>query len=361
MFGSSIKDNPINDSILKNFEKDFFIEVSKGLVVNNNKISFNGNTCKINEISYPKQVCKEAISFLSAVSESRKKYYNIFIEDGLNNGPSRILLYGEPGNGKTTMGKVFSDVFKAKMIFLDSTSILKKHYGESEDEIEKYFYEVKKLLSQGERVVLLIDEIDAIAYNQDNVKSEASPKVAHKLQTCIDNINNFQNSKQLIIIATTNRKNALSGPILSRFSSKVEIKKPDNLQILSKISKLLDDEELDLNKEKILKAISKSTSFRECVLCAEQLKKMMEKSAGADEGFFEKSYSDCISDLQISYWDYAWKQIDKTASYCKRVNPILSTTSFFLSGTSSFFNIFKFSSKNSNSSSDNVANESTDE
>ena len=279
---------------------------------------------------------------------------NSNLNNKINTGASRILLYGKPGNGKTTIGEVFAKVFDAKLIFLDSASVFAKYSGETEDNIQEYFNQAKKSIMQGIKVVLLIDEIDAIAYSQDKVNSEGSPKVAAKLQTCIDKINKLPNANLLIIIATTNSKNALSRSLESKFSSKVEIVKPKDQDIANKITNIFKGKNIKIDEKNLLNAVKLSKNFRDCIFCAEEISEISLLCTVNDPKKLAKDYKDCISSLQTTYRERTLELLNQTSDNCNKINPILLSISHILG----FFRGKKSKISTAENNIDNSSNES---
>jgi AAA+ superfamily predicted ATPase len=363
LFGTSLKNSQISQRLSKLFKNNYNLSKSEGYIINNSKIVIDDKNCIIDEISYPKRICNKALAFLAAINKY-KKNSPYLREDGTiinnpsinNTGTSRILLYGKPGNGKTTIGEVFAKIFDAKLIFMDAASVFGKHFGDTENKIQDHFEEAKKSLIIGEKVVLLIDEIDSIGYSQDKVHSEGSPKVANKLQTCIDEINKFPNSNQLIIIATTNRKHALSGPIESRFNCKTEIVKPKEQDIANKITNIFDKEDIDVDKEILLKAIKSSRNFRDCVSCAEEIIETNSMFSSNDPKKLAEDYKNCISSLQNTYKERFWELVNNTSDTCNKFNPIINTATsiaYLFDRTSFLWTLLTKSKKNNDSTIEN--------
>jgi hypothetical protein len=347
LFGTSFENSQISQTLAKLFKNNYTLSKSgEDYLVNNPKIIYNNQKCAINGILYPNEICDEALAFLDAIDEYKKNWPHLK-KDGTiidnpstnNTGTSTILLYGKPGSGKTTFGDTFAKIFDAKLIFMKTPSLFGPHYGETENNIQKYFDQAKDLLEIGKKVVLLIDEIDSIGYSQDKVHSEESPKVVNKLQTCIDEINKFPNSNQLIIIATTNRRHALSGPIESRFSTKVEIVKPKDQDIANKITNMFEKQDIQVDKEILLKAIRSSRNFRDCVFCAEEIIETSLMFSNNDPKKLAEDYKKCISSQQNSYRERFWELVNNTSDTCNQINPIINaaaTIAYLLDRTTSW-------------------------
>lgn len=157
-----------------------------------------------------------------------------------------ILLWGEPGNGKTLIAKAIAHEVKAHFIPIAGPDVLNKSFGESEKNLRNIFEEAKRL----QPTIIFIDEIDAIA--QARLAGETSKwyaTVVNQLLALMDGIVNYGN---VTVMASTNRPDLLDPALMrpGRFDYKLEIKKPNLhgckkiLDIVTKDMPLSDDVDL---------------------------------------------------------------------------------------------------------------------
>ena len=132
-----------------------------------------------------------------------------------------ILYYGDPGTGKTSLAKAIAAEAGMELFFINPSLAMS-------DNGERKVLEVIELAKKsarisGSTVVLLIDEIDAIAQKRSSSNSD---KVLVLLMNEIDKLKAEDN---VVIIATTNRREALDSAIIrsGRIDQSVEIGLPN--------------------------------------------------------------------------------------------------------------------------------------
>ena len=135
--------------------------------------------------------------------------------------PGGILLFGEPGTGKSLMAEVIARESNYKFKFVCASELLGQYVGSSASNIRKIFDELKK-----ENSILYIDEIDAVgSKRQDDDNSKEYRSALNQLLSCMSD----PQYDKIVVMASTNVPEQLD-PALTRegrFDLKVEIKKPD--------------------------------------------------------------------------------------------------------------------------------------
>ena len=147
-----------------------------------------------------------------------------------------ILYYGDPGTGKTSLAKAMAAEAGMELFFINPSLAMSE---DGERKVLDVIENAKKAARiSGVPVILLIDEIDAIAQKRSLTRSD---KVLVLLMNEIDKLNPEDN---VIIIATTNRRQDLDSAIIrsGRIDQSVEIGLPnaeDKLKILKIYLQLL--------------------------------------------------------------------------------------------------------------------------
>ncbi len=189
-----------------------------------------------------------------------------------------ILLWGDPGNGKTLIAKAIAHEVNAHFIPVAGPDILNKNFGQSEHNLRQIFEEAR--LHQP--AVIFIDEIDSIA--QTRISGESSKWYAtlvNQLLSLMDGISEFGN---VTVLASTNRPDLLDASLLrpGRFDYKLEIKKPNLpackriLEIATRNMPLADDVDLFAYSELVVGYSAAEITFlaKEAAMVA--LRKAME-------------------------------------------------------------------------------------
>jgi SpoVK/Ycf46/Vps4 family AAA+-type ATPase len=118
---------------------------------------------------------------------------------------------------------------------------MSKFYGESETKLASMW----ELCQQLGRVIIFIDEIDALAANRNSDMHEASRRI---LSTLLRKIDSFESNTNVLLICATNRKADLDPAMLSRIDLAVTFHLPDKhsrAAIFRRYAKHLSDSQLE--------------------------------------------------------------------------------------------------------------------
>jgi len=138
--------------------------------------------------------------------------------------PKGILLMGEPGTGKTLLAKAIASQAQANFIAISGPELLSRWVGASEQAVRELFAKAR----QAAPCVIFIDEIDTLApaRGQYSGDSGVGDRVVGQLLTEIDGLSA---TKNLILIAATNRPEAIDPALLrsGRLDLQLKIDLPD--------------------------------------------------------------------------------------------------------------------------------------
>jgi hypothetical protein len=140
--------------------------------------------------------------------------------------PRGILLQGPPGTGKTSLAMAFARDAEAVVLTLKASTIKSAFHGETERNLRGAFELVDELVEEGEKVVVFIDEIEALAPARDSMGSSNIDK--NVTTELLQGMN--VDRKNCIIIAATNVPGMVDPALInnsSRFSEQLEIGLPD--------------------------------------------------------------------------------------------------------------------------------------
>lgn len=139
---------------------------------------------------------------------------------------NRFILYGPPGNGKSTLAYKIAQLSGSEFLRLDGPSIVGSYVGQGAGSIKETFERAYALAETLQRcVVIFIDEIDAIATNNT---TEFRGEHQAALQQLWLELDHCKHNPRIFVIFATNYFNKLNKTFLDRFGSNMlEIKNPD--------------------------------------------------------------------------------------------------------------------------------------
>lgn len=193
-----------------------------------------------------KESLQEVVDFL----HNPKKYTEIGAKL-----PKGALLVGPPGTGKTLLAKAVAGEANVPFFSLAGSSFVEMFVGVGASRVRDLFKEAQKQAP----CIIFIDEIDAIGKSRD-ARYGGNDEREQTLNQLLSEMDGFDASKGLLILAATNRPEVLDKALLrpGRFDRRIIVDKPDLkgreaiLQVHAK--DVLMDETVDL------KAIALATS-----------------------------------------------------------------------------------------------------
>lgn len=164
--------------------------------------------------------------------------------------PKGVLLTGPPGTGKTMMARALANSTSATFIGLVGSELAQKYIGEGGRLVRELF----DLAKQKSPTIIFIDEIDAIGSKRLDSSTSGDREVQRTLMQLLAEMDGFDATSNIKIIAATNRPELLDKALLrpGRLDRIIEIGLPDKdgrLDILQIISKQIPtDKEVNLQQ-----------------------------------------------------------------------------------------------------------------
>lgn len=137
--------------------------------------------------------------------------------------PRGVLLYGPPGCGKTWSMKVIASEAGLPVVVLPCDAVLSKWYGESENRLASVF----GLCREAGRMIMLIDELDALARH----RSESHETTARMVSILLSEMDGLAESSQVLLVGSANNVESIDRAVLDRFDLKIEFGLPDRDQL----------------------------------------------------------------------------------------------------------------------------------
>lgn len=138
--------------------------------------------------------------------------------------PKGALLVGPPGTGKTLLAKAVAGEAKVPFFSLSGSEFVEMFVGVGASRVRDLF----KQASSKAPCIIFIDEIDAIGKSRDNQISSNDER-EQTLNQLLSEMDGFDSSKGLVILAATNRPEVLDKALLrpGRFDRRIIVEKPD--------------------------------------------------------------------------------------------------------------------------------------
>ena len=163
--------------------------------------------------------------------------------------PKGALLVGPPGTGKTLLAKAVAGEANVPFFSLAGSDFVEMFVGVGASRVRDLFKEAQK----NAPCIIFIDEIDAIGKSRDNRYGGGNDEREQTLNQLLAEMDGFDTSKCLLVIAATNRPEVLDKALLrpGRFDRRIIVDKPDlkgrveTLKVHSKDVRM--DESVDLD------------------------------------------------------------------------------------------------------------------
>ena len=138
--------------------------------------------------------------------------------------PKGALLVGPPGTGKTLLAKAVAGEAIVPFFSLSGSEFVEMFVGVGASRVRDLF----KQASAKAPCIIFIDEIDAIGKSRDNQISSNDER-EQTLNQLLSEMDGFDSSKGLVILAATNRPEVLDKALLrpGRFDRRIIVEKPD--------------------------------------------------------------------------------------------------------------------------------------
>jgi len=135
--------------------------------------------------------------------------------------PKGFVFHGPPGTGKTLLAKAIAQENKGWFYGINGPSIIQGMYGDPERTIRNIFEDARK----NAPALVFFDEIDSIAPR----RGSADPVIDRVTSQLLTEIDGFVPLSGVVVIASTNRLEALDPALLERFTHRFELTYPKDV------------------------------------------------------------------------------------------------------------------------------------
>lgn len=150
-------------------------------------------------------------------------------------GANKFMLQGPPGTGKTEAAKQMARLLNRDLFQVNIAALVDSKLGQTSKNIEMLFRSIGGILHQ-ERVLVLFDEIDAIAMDRTNQQDlremgRATTEVLRGLDRMSDSI---------VLVATTNLYERFDKAVMRRFDYVIDFNRYERSDLMALAEKFLD-------------------------------------------------------------------------------------------------------------------------
>jgi SpoVK/Ycf46/Vps4 family AAA+-type ATPase len=139
-------------------------------------------------------------------------------------GGRNILLFGQPGTGKTLLAAAASNELEATFFNVKTSNMLSKYFGESTKLVEALYSAARRHAP----AVVFFDEFDALSASRDSADSGGPERrLLATLLAELDGLAEKGRDTFILTLAATNLPWLLDAAILSRFDRRVYVPLPD--------------------------------------------------------------------------------------------------------------------------------------
>lgn len=153
-----------------------------------------------------------------------------------NAGVNKFLFEGDPGTGKTETAKQVARILERDLYLIDFDSIVDSKLGQSSKNIASIFMELRNL-PHPEKVIILFDEIDAIAL--DRVNSNDLREMGRVTSSVLKGLDGLRDD--IVLIATTNLFTQFDKALLRRFDSIINFNRYSQDELIEVAESILND------------------------------------------------------------------------------------------------------------------------
>merc|ERR1711871_1437208 len=168
--------------------------------------------------------CEKQIQEIKEAVELPLTHPELYEDIGIR-PPKGVILYGEPGTGKTLLAKAVANQTSATFLRIVGSELIQKYLGEG----PKLVREVFRVAEDHAPSIVFIDEIDAIGTKRYDSTSGGEREIQRTMLELLNQLDGFDERGDVKVIMATNRIDSLDPALLrpGRIDRKIEFPLPN--------------------------------------------------------------------------------------------------------------------------------------
>ena len=150
-------------------------------------------------------------------------------------GINKFLFQGAPGTGKTEAVKQLARILNREIFMVDFSSVIDSKLGQTQKNLSMLFKEINQF-AQPDKVIVLFDEIDALALDRTNQNDLR--EMGRATSTMLKEFDRM--NEDVVLIATTNLYQYFDRALIRRFDSVIDFNRYSQEDLLSIAEQMLD-------------------------------------------------------------------------------------------------------------------------
>merc|ERR1719191_2338099 len=139
--------------------------------------------------------------------------------------PKGVILYGEPGTGKTLLAKAVANQTSATFLRVTGSELIQKYLGDGPRLVRELF----RVADEQAPTIVFIDEIDAVGTKRYDSTSGGEREIQRTMLELLNQLDGFDARTDVKVILATNRIETLDPALIrpGRIDRKIEFPAPD--------------------------------------------------------------------------------------------------------------------------------------
>lgn len=139
--------------------------------------------------------------------------------------PKGVILYGDPGTGKTLLARAVANQTSATFLRVVGSELIQKYLGDGPKLVRELFRVAEEMAPS----IVFIDEIDAVGTKRYNATSGGEREIQRTMLELLNQLDGFDSRGDVKVIMATNRIDSLDPALIrpGRIDRKIEFPLPD--------------------------------------------------------------------------------------------------------------------------------------